>query len=222
MMRHIKRIMIFLITCCASNAEGQIPTSGSSPKGYILERLHEPRPKVIGGDTLYIRPRWFLPTHAKIQYAGSIGFVSVGAGYRLWNIYEPSLMYGYLSESFGGSNVSVHTISLKNSFYLTSLPWLKHFWPRVGMLINWGNTNNTFSKLPPHYPEKYYFQNKIHLAPFWGGEWHFAIKDKHLSGVGIYFEFSALDAYILEAIRTEYIKITDVWSLGIGVTFYFQ
>ncbi|WP_016777526.1 hypothetical protein [Anaerophaga thermohalophila] len=221
-MRHLREAMIFLAACFVSNAEGQIPTSGSYPKGAFLERLYEPRQKMIGEDTLFIRPRWFFPSHVKVQYAGSVGFISVGAGYRLWDIYEPTLMYGYLSESMGGSNVSVHTISLKNSFYLTSSPWLGHFWPRVGLLINWGNTKNTFRKLPPHYPEKYYFQNKMHLAPFWGGEWHFHIKDKHLSGIGIYFEFSALDAYLLEAVRTDYVRMTDIWSLGIGISFYFQ
>lgn len=221
-MRYLRETMIFLLASFVYEAEGQIPTSGSYPKGEFLERLYEPRQKIIGEDTLYIRPRWFVPSHVKIQYAGSIGFISVGAGYRLWDIYEPTLMYGYLSEGLGGSDVSVHTISLKNGFYLTSSPWFGHYWPRVGLLINWGHTKNTFRKLPPHYPEKYYFQNKIHVAPFWGGEWHFQIKDKHLSGVGIYFEFSALDAYLLEAVRTDYVRMTDIWSLGIGISFYFQ
>ncbi len=131
-------------------------------------------------------------------------------------------MYGLLSENLGGSHITVHTLSLKNSFYLTEGPWLKRFYPKAGLLINLGYTHNTFHKLPPYYPEKYYFQNKIHVAPFWGGEWHIPLRDKHLTGIGLYFEFSALDAYLLEAIRTDFVSISDVWSLGLGVSFYFH
>ena len=208
--------------CLFSQVEGQIPVESSYPRGEFLEKLYKTRKKVIGTDTIHYRPRWFLPRHAKIQYAGSIGFFSAGAGYRLWEVYEPTLLYGFLSENFGGSDVAVHTISLKNSFFLSSTPWLKYFWPRAGLLINWGFTNNTFRKLPPYYPEKYYFQNKVHVAPFWGGEWYIPIKDKHLSGMGVYFEFSALDAYLLEAVRTEYIGLMDIWSFGVGISFYFN
>ncbi|MFW6043021.1 MAG: hypothetical protein ACOCPW_01555 [Marinilabiliaceae bacterium] len=174
----------------------------------------------IKKDTLQTRQKGFLPNHAKVQFAGSIGFFSAGFGYQLWNIYEPTLLYGLLSENCGGSHTTVHTISIKNSFYLTEDPWLKRFHPKAGLLINWGNTNNTFHKLPPHYPEKYYFQNKIHIAPFWGGEWHIPFHDKHLKGMGLYFEFSALDAYLLEAIRTDFVSFRDIWSLGIGISFY--
>ena len=202
--------------------EAQFASPASYPMAPFIERMYESREKVIREDTIHVKTRWFFPTHGKVQFAGSIGFFSVGLGYRLWDLYEPTLMYGHLSENFGGSSVSVQTISLKNSFFLTRSPWFKHFWPKTGLLVNWGNTNTTFKKLPPHYPKEYYFQNKVHIAPFLGGEWHIPLEDKHLTGLGVYFEFSALDAYLLEAIRTEYITIKDVWSLGFGVSFYFQ
>lgn len=217
-------IILGMLSLFGISKEGnaQFTSRASYPMASFIEKMYEPREKVIKEDTVQIKPRWFFPTHGKIQYAGSIGFFSVGLGYRLWDIYEPTLMYGHLSENFGGSSVGVQTISLKNSFYLTSSPWLKHFWPKAGLMINWGNTNTTFKRLPPHYPKEYYFQNKVHIAPFWGGEWHISLRDKHLTGMGLYFEFSALDAYLLEAIRTDYINIKDVWSLGVGVSFYFQ
>jgi hypothetical protein len=215
-------ILVFLFAILGDMLWAQSPQDSSYPMGPFFESLYEPRSKVIRGDTVIFRARWFFPRHVKMQFAGSVGFLSVGAGYRLWDIYEPTLIFGYLSETFGGSDVTVATISLKNSFDLTPTAWFGHFWPKAGILINWGNTNNTFKKLPPHYPEKYYFQNKVHLAPFLGGEWYMPIKDKHLNGLGFYFEFSALDAYLLEAIRTEYVTLRDIWSLGMGITFYFQ
>lgn len=220
-MRWIITTIIFFIFW-TPNLKAQFVPEGSYKMAGFLERMYEPRKTVISGDTLHYRARWFFPRHIKVQYAGSVGFISVGAGYHLWDVYEPTLSYGLLNEALGGSNVTVHTISLKNSFFLTQKPWFDHFWPKAGLQINWGNTNNTFSSLPAHYPEKYYFQNKVHAAPFWGGEWYQPLKDKHLTGWGIYFEFSALDAYLLEAIRTDYVTMLDVWSLAVGFTFYFH
>lgn len=221
-MRWIYSFVLILMFCFSDNGNAQFYSEAGYPRGAFFERLNQPRSTVISGDTIYYRPKWFFPHHAKVQYAGSVGFLSVGAGYQLWDIYEPTLSYGLLNNYLGGSDVTVHTISLKNSFFLTKKPWFQHFWPKAGLLINWGNTNNTFSSLPPHYPERYYFQNKIHAAPFWGGEWYQPLKDKHLTGLGLYFEFSALDAYLLEAVRTEYVTMLDVWSLAIGITFYFH
>ena len=50
------------------------------------------------------------PDHIKIQYAGGMGFISIGAGYSTKNQkLEGDLYYGYLPESIGG--VSIHSIS---------------------------------------------------------------------------------------------------------------
>ncbi|RCW31343.1 hypothetical protein [Marinilabilia salmonicolor] len=221
-MRLIYLTALLLAMLFNSGAKAQFYSEGTYQRAGIFDRMYQPRKTVISGDTVHYRSRWFFPKHAKIQYAGSVGFLSVGVGYHLWDIYEPTFSYGLLNEFLGGSNVTVHTFSLKNSFFLTQKPWFNHFWPKAGLMINRGNTNNTFRKLPPHYPESYYFQNKIHAAPFWGGEWYQPLKDKHLTGWGFYFEFSALDAYLLEAIRTEYVTMLDVWSLAFGITFYFH
>lgn len=221
-MRLIYSITLFLLILSAGEVNAQFNSEGTYPRAEFIDRIYQPRLAIISGDTVSYRPRWFFPNHAKIQYAGSVGFLSLGAGYRLWEKYEATLSYGLLNDFLGSSDVTVHTISLKNSFFLTQKPWFNHFWPKAGLMINWGNTNNTFRRLPPHYPESYYFQNKVHVAPFWGGEWYQPMKDKHLTGWGLYFEFSALDAYLLEAIRTEYVTMLDVWSLALGITFYFH
>ncbi|MFO7999920.1 MAG: hypothetical protein R6U46_01655 [Marinilabilia sp.] len=187
-----------------------------------LENESRLRNNASNKDTMQMHDRWFFPDHAKLQFAGSTGFISAGVGYKFWDFYEPTLILGLLSENLGGSDVNVQTLSVKNSFNLTKQPWLKHFRPRAGLLVNWGITKKTFLKLPPHCPDRYYFQNKIHIAPFWGGEWHIPFETNHMNGAGLYFEFSALDAYLLEAIRTDYVSITDIWSLGLGITFYFK
>ncbi|MCU4176159.1 hypothetical protein J1N11_13790 [Marinilabiliaceae bacterium N1Y90] len=157
-----------------------------------------------------------------MQYAGGIGFMSIGFGYEITPTYQPALFFGYLNENFGGSKNSVLTISLKNSFYLTKKPILNCFNAYLGLSINWGNTNNTFKALPDYYPEKYYFQNKVHFAPFVGGELKLDINRRYFNGFGLYVELSAFDAYLLEAIRTDYVKPHMALSMAIGVTFYLK
>jgi len=187
------------------------------PVKGLRQKITEEKKIVLKNDTVTIKPYWFMPTQFKVQYAGSIGFVSFGAGYDFRNGYQPTLLYGFLDRNFGGSNITVHTISLKNRFKLTQNPILGCFTPIAGISVNWGITNNTFIRLPPHYPENYYFQNKIHLSPFWGGEFNFSVAQKNL---GVYFEFSTLDAYLLEYFRTDFVKLNKIWSLGMGITLY--
>ncbi|WP_262327254.1 hypothetical protein [Carboxylicivirga litoralis] len=188
----------------------------------MLQKAYKERIVVIKNDTITYRHRWFIPGQYKLQYAGSIGLMSIGFGYAITPTYQPALFFGYLSENFGGSKNSVISISLKNSFYFTKQPLFKYFKPYGGLSINWGNTNNTFRRLPDYYPKEYYFQNKVHFYPFLGGELKFAIHNRYFDGVGVYTEFSAMDAYLLEAIRTEYVKPHMALSMAIGVTFYLR
>jgi hypothetical protein len=113
----------------------------------------------------------------------------------------------------------VQTLSYKSSWKLFKQHFRGDFVPKAGFSLNWGYTNNTFNKLPSYYPNKYYFQNKLHLAPFYGAEWQINTKGV-LSGIGIYAEMSTLDAYLLEFIRTKYVTIDKIWNLCVGLSLY--
>lgn len=173
---------------------------------------------IVKNDTVIYRRKWWVPNNLKLQYAGNIGFMAVGAGYKLSSWYDLSIMYGYLGNQ---SQVKdVHTVALKNTFALSKKIRNLNFIPTAGISINWGYTHNTFSELPDYYPNGYYFQNKIHFAPFLGGI--FSLKDTNLliKKFDVYFEFSILDAYLLEMIRRDYVKFNDVVNLAIGVSWH--
>lgn len=179
----------------------------------------------IGKDTLVVPKRVLFPNHFKIQYAGAIGVISLGAGYNFGSSYEPTLMFGYLGKKFGHSDVKVFTISLKNTFKLwRPFPINSNlrFAPIAGISVNWGYTNNTFQQLPDHYPEKYYFQNKIHLAPFVGMRAQYGIKWKRFDTAAFYFELGSIDAYILEMVRTDYVHLGNILNLALGATLYIR
>lgn len=188
-------------------------------KGEVCNlKWHKRDTITIKDDTLIVSTRALLPDHFVVQHAGNIGFIAFGLGYDLGKVYHATLLYGFLNETFGDSKVAVNTLSLKNSFHLTKPLTMLNFRPTAGIAINWGYTKNTFHKLPEQYPNRYYFQNKIHLAPLVGGEFTRFIKNScYFKSISAYYEFSSLDAYILEWIRRDYIKLPDVLTLSVGL-----
>ncbi len=212
----------FLVMYASKGVAQDREESDSTNYPKLLHKAYKERTLVIQDDTVAYRHRWFLPGQYKLQYAGSIGFMSVGFGYAIGEIYQPALFFGYLGEHFGGSKNSVFSVSLKNSFNFTRKALFEYFRPYGGLSITWGNTHNTFRKLPDYYPQKYYFQNKVHFSPFVGGELRFDIKGAYFEGFGVYAEVSSLDAYLLEAIRTKYVKPYMTLSLAVGATLYLR
>jgi hypothetical protein len=165
--------------------------------------------------------KWYLPRDAKIQYAGNIGFLSAGITYYLVNDwYRLSLMYG--NTSMRSTVGTLNTVALKNTFIIKKF----HVGdfdisPTLGMSINFGSTHNTYRKLPGYFPTDYYFQNKIHFAPFYGLIIYHPLKTKAIKGVDFYTEIGTIDNYLLEAIRTEKVGFDDIWNIALGVSIYF-
>ena len=212
-------VMLLLM---ANKSVGQEMIDDVEELPKVLQKMYKERITVIKNDTITYRHRWFMPDQYKLQFAGSIGFMSVGFGYEIGQIYQPALFIGYVGPHWGGSLNRIVTVSMKNTFRFTRQPVCKYFMPYGGLSINWGNTNNTFKTLPDYYPDEYYFQNMVHFAPFVGGELKFSLKGKYFNAVGVYSEISAFDAYLLEAIRTKYVKPHMALSLAVGITFYLK
>ena len=168
-----------------------------------------------------LKRKWYIPRAAKIQYAGNIGFMALGATYNLvddW--YQISLMYGITSSHSEADRLN--TIALKNTFSIKKFHYKKFtFSPTAGLSINLASTHNTYRKFPDHFPDQYYFQNKIHFAPFVGGMVYHPLPNKTIKGIDFYFELGTMDNYLLESIRTDYVKFHDIWNLALGMSFYF-
>jgi len=170
-------------------------------------------------DTL--KRKWYVPRAAKVQYAGNIGYFSIGATYYLVNDwYQLSLMYGMAE--YPGKERTLNTVAFKNTFLLKKYQF-KDFVisPIAGLSINFGSTHNTFRRLPDYYPDKYYFQNKVHFAPFVGAMIYHPLPFKTIKGIDFYSEVATMDNYLLEAIRTDYVKYSEIWNVSLGLTLYF-
>ncbi|HRX16463.1 MAG TPA: hypothetical protein P5123_09120 [Spirochaetota bacterium] len=163
-----------------------------------------------------------IPHYYKVQYAGLIGFMSIGVGYTVKNIYEPVFMLGYLDPYFGNSDVTVTSFAWKNNFVLfgsISPDYLKFY---AGTSVLWCYTNGTFGKLPPHYPDDYYFQNRVHLAPHMGLEYKKIFSSGFAKAGGIFMEIGTFDNYIKSGFTNDYVKFYDIWNLAFGLTVYIK
>jgi hypothetical protein len=116
---------------------------------------------------------WYLLDYAKVQFAGNIGFFSVGFGYQFLNnqLYS-ELLYDYVPASISKAE-KIHTITIKNAFPIFTKKINKiTLSPITGFTVSYETGNNSFLKLPDKYPKGYYSTNAFHTTLFIGAEIH--------------------------------------------------
>ncbi|MBN1414930.1 MAG: hypothetical protein JW973_07505 [Bacteroidales bacterium] len=167
----------------------------------------------------------YLPDHVILQYAGGIGFVSVGTGYTFFNQrFELSCFYGYVPEWFSAEDL--HSVCLQLSAKLIRIK-INH--DMEILPINFGGfVHHTFGKeywtrLPSHYPEDYYFWSPG-LVP--GIILSMEVKTKLLnydrpsSGISFYANLGSRFIYIENKLGNSSIPFKDIIEFGFGVEVY--
>ena len=158
-----------------------------------------------------------LPDHLKLQYAGGIGFVSVGAGYtNKKNKLEGDLYYGYLPRSVGG--VRIHSVSAKFiwiPFHLSIKNRHKIDPLMTGIIVNYNFGKQYFGFEPENYPYSYYsFPTAFNTAVLVGSRIAFS-KPRRLS---IYYEIIGFDRDILNlANNPKSLNLPDIINLSLGI-----
>lgn len=165
------------------------------------------------------RRRGLLPDHVKVQYAGGIGFTSLGLGYQSRNDkVEGDFYYGYVPKSVGG--VYIHAVSSKLTWHLLKKVEGKSLELRplsAGVLVSYTFGKQYFLFSPENYPYSYYdFPTALHGGVFIGGR-----LDKPLrSGrkVGLYYELGSNDREITSYLNNRSsLRITDILNLALGI-----
>ena len=162
------------------------------------------------------------PDHIKVQYAGGMGFISIGAGYTTKNQkWEGDLYYGYLPKSIGG--VSIHSISGKITWIPIHPVSIKKYQVEplmTGLIVNYNFGKQYFSFDPPYYPYRYYsFPTAIHSALFLGSRigYNFPTQS-YVKRISVYYEILSFDREIISFVsNTKSLKITDIVTLALGV-----
>jgi len=175
-----------------------------------------------GQDSVRRQKHWAFPDHAIIQFAGGIGYVSVGAGYTARKEkLKLVLLYGYVPESIGGLPIHAATAQLKwmplkpfrfKNFELQSLV--------TGLLVNYTFGKQYFAFSPEYYPFNYYgHPTSIHAGILAGSEiYTLPKKNKKIKQWGLYYELVSYDVELVSYFgNTQTLSFKDVLSLGFGI-----
>lgn len=167
---------------------------------------------------------WYKPDYTKIQFAGNIGFVSIGVGYKVINkILFTELLYGYAPNPNSETN-SVHLITLKNTFTIINKEvWKGYiFSPIAGLTTSVETGNNSFLKVPTIYPDDYYMTNAVHFSFFIGALLHRSLSPKKIiKGIDFYLEVGTVDIYLWSALTNREVNFGNILSSSVGLNFYF-
>lgn len=163
---------------------------------------------------------WYLPDQAKLQFAGSIGFLSPGVGWAsAGRGLEADLFLGWVPPAIGGDDVFSVTGKL------TLQPWRRDLgrrWilrPLYGaLLLTYTFGRQYFIRPPPQYRGGYFDgPTALRAGIALGG--NVAVRtDGAVREVGLYWEVVALDFMLVSWFRNAgSLGPGDVFSLALGL-----
>lgn len=163
-----------------------------------------------------------IPRYSKIQFAGSMGLLSIGTG---WNYYrdhwETDLLFGIIPRNV--DNNAKITLTLKQNYY----PWDIHLSDKLsfapltcGVYINILFDREFWRSQPNKYPEKYYwFSTRFRFHIFLGERFTLDLnkeKSYHKS-ISFFYELSTCDLYLINKFGNKVLKPKDFLSLSFGI-----
>lgn len=164
------------------------------------------------------------PNQSTLQYAGSIGAVSMGIGWyygrqRQW---ETDVMLGYLPKC--DADESRATLTLKQSYVPFHCVLGRRFDLEplsCGLFFNTVFGEGFWTKAPKKYPRKYYgFSTRVRTNVFVGQRIKYKIPTsvrKASKSISLYYELSTCDLYLASYFTNSYLTLWDILSLGVGI-----
>lgn len=169
-----------------------------------------------------------IPRYSKLQFAGSMGFLSAGIGwdYGRAKHWETDVLIGFVP-AFKHDDTKI-TFTVKQNY----MPWKINFSERFmfeplacGLYINMIFSDNFWARAPIKYPNnKYYsFSTRIRTNVFLGERITFNLNpQKRINqSITLFYELSTNDLYIISAVSNHYIKLKDILGLSFGVKVQF-
>jgi hypothetical protein len=174
--------------------------------------------------------KFLIPDAAIAQFAGSIGYFSIGAGYEIFKSKRGYLdfNYGYVPASKGGE---LHAITVKAAYKTFEIElgnWGKLYPFNPGIFLSYTfHEDLSFKFNPSQYPQGYYDwlpALRPHLSI--SNELEFSMAEiPHNLGikkVGLYTEFNTNDFYIVNYFQNvSALSLTDIFQLGVGIRLKF-
>lgn len=170
----------------------------------------------------------FLPTSAVAQFAGSIGLVSLGAGwdYGKDDKWATELLIGFVPKYNTDRNKITITLRQVYTPWSISLSHKSTYHPlRTGTYLSTTVGKQFWFSAPEKYPEKYYtFSTKLRMNIFIGQDFALKLNSKKLplDRIRIYYDIHTSDLYLISGATNRYLKATDYLSVALGLKFNFK
>ncbi|WP_316821822.1 hypothetical protein [Pedobacter gandavensis] len=181
---------------------------------------------VFSGKAFAQKLNFLVPDNAIVQFAGSIGYFSVGAGYDLFKNKKGILdfNYGYVPASKGGE---LHVFTTKFAYKVYELKlkdWGKFYPFNPGFFISYTSHPKLSMRFNENlFPDNYYYWSEAfrpHISI--GNELEINTKkiwkDSGLKAISLYSEINTNDYYLVNYIQnTSALTLADIFQLGIGL-----
>ena len=168
-----------------------------------------------------------VPNQMALQFAGSIGMFSIGAGwhYGRGDHWETEILFGFLPRTNGSPHH--YTLTAKQRYVPWHIPlsarsqrWV--FEPlTAGLFINTIFGEGFWRHAPSKYTKGYYgFNTKLRYNIFVGQRIRFNIPQRHrffARSISFYYELSTCDLYLVSAIPNQQVTAADILSLALGL-----
>ena len=148
--------------------------------------------------------------HMKIQYAGDIGFLSIGIGKDVTSRYSFDFFYGYVPTEIGGSEIQTYTLKNNYSLIKNSIATYKYdiysglsLYHVIGLRYQTSRFAN--------FPRNYYRLSSIRAQVYLGGNLEYNKRNS------FYFEAGVNDIWLINYINNkDTLNLNDYIALALG------
>lgn len=174
--------------------------------------------------------KWYVPSSAILQHAGSIGFFSVGTGYKLNNSGNSTLdiAYGYVPAKYGGDLNIVTAKFTYRPYGFKIKDWGTLYPTNPGVFLTYHAGGDFDSKWDDdEYPDGYYwwstaFRPHISLSTEFKLDAKKLLPNLGVKAISLYSEFNTNELYAISYFQNPRdLDITGIFKLGIGARIEF-
>ncbi len=169
-----------------------------------------------------------IPDNVSVQFAGSIGFLSLGTGWEYGNgHWETDVLFGLVPKVEGQSAMVSFTLKQEYVPWHISLGERRDFVLQplqCGLFVNTLLNRNFWTIEPDRYPTGYYgFSTKVRFHAYLGQSITYNLPERCRFGnrVSFYYEIGSCDLYIINALKNRCLKPADFLSLALGLKWHF-
>lgn len=164
-----------------------------------------------------------VPSSYLVQYAGSVGLFSAGAGwdYGRQKQWSTDFMLGYVPKY--DTDRAKLTLTLHQTYtpFKVQLHKQISYHPlRAGAYLNTTLGKQFWYKEPDKYPNSYYrFSTRLRINIFVGQDFTYKIKSNssYFEGIKFYYDLHTSDLYLISGVQNKYLKFDDYIGLALGV-----